>query len=127
MRGALLRIVVTLSRGWNVSRAARTVVPMAAARRGQSSIASGAVSPEPLSVPRGLDPYAEHAGFPERWRTYLILHFGSDPARVAQAFGVSPRAARKWLAGETGCRGAAVAIAVQLHPASAPRMLFAAE
>ncbi|MCB1343354.1 MAG: hypothetical protein KDK24_20270 [Pseudooceanicola sp.] len=71
----------------------------------------------------GLDPYAEHAEFPERWRAYLMAHYGYDPARVAADFQVSPRAARKWLEGETGCKGGALIIALRRHPETAPQML----
>ncbi len=53
--------------------------------------------------------------------------FGSDPQHIAALFGVTERAARKWLSGETGCKGGAVAIAMQLHPQTATRYLFAAE
>lgn len=85
-------------------------------------------SPEFLSDIRPvLDPYSVHAAFPDRWRMYLMETFGSDPERIAQQFGVTERAARKWLSGETGCKGGAVAIAMQLHPQTATRYLFAAE
>ena len=71
----------------------------------------------------GLDPYAEHAEFPARWRAYLLAHYGNDPIRVAEEFAVTPRAARKWLEGETGCKGGALIIALRRHPETAPQML----
>lgn len=70
-----------------------------------------------------LDPYREHAQFPDRWRAYLHAHF-RGPDQVAAAFGVTERAARKWWQGIGGCKGAAVVVAVQLHPDTAPDMLF---
>lgn len=72
-----------------------------------------------------LDPYRAHEEFPLRWRAYLLAHFGYEPELVARVFHVSQRAARKWLDGETGCKGASVAIALSLHPDSAPQMLIA--
>lgn len=112
----------------------RDIVPVALARV-QDNPAAPAASREFLSCPRadrccaggGVDPYREHCQFPDRWRAYLSAHFGNRPDVVALAFGVTERAARKWLAGETGCKGGAVAIAVQLHPVTAPQMLWAAE
>lgn len=107
--------------------ACRTVVPIGAAR-GKDTPEGCGKSREFLSGGRGaLDPYTEHCEFPDRWRAYLIAHFGTRPDVVADAFGVTERAARKWLAGETGCKGGAVCIAVQLHPETAPQMLWAAE
>lgn len=103
--------------------ARRTVVPITSARS-QHSAADPVKSSEILS---GLDPYTEHCQFPDRWRAYLVAHFGTNPQAVADAFGVTERAARKWLNGETGCKGCAVVIAVQLHPETAPPMLWAAE
>lgn len=76
---------------------------------------------------KALDPYSCHREFPGRWRAYLIAHFGTNPSKVADVFGVTERAARKWLSGETGCKGSAVAIAAQIHPDTAPQMLWAAE
>ncbi|MAY85563.1 MAG: hypothetical protein CML02_02385 [Pseudooceanicola sp.] len=81
----------------------------------------------PVRLPAPLDPYAEYVEFPDRWRAYLVAHFGTDVERVAEAFHVSRRAAGKWLTGQGGCKGGAVAIAVQLHPETAPKMLWAAE
>lgn len=114
-------------RGWLVmGRPVPNVVPIAA--RDHDSRAAAQKSPEFLSDVRPVsDPYSVHAAFPDRWRLYLMETFGSDPERIAQQFGVTERAARKWLSGETGCKGGAVAIAMQLHPQTATRYLFAAE
>ena len=72
------------------------------------------------------DPHAVHRDFPDRWQTYIRANY-RHLGHVQQVFGVSERTARKWWNGETGANGGHVAIAVNEHPVSAPRMLFAAE
>lgn len=71
-----------------------------------------------------LEPYRILRDFPDQWQAYLRAHFASI-ADAALAFGVSERAARRWWDG-AGPRGAFVAIALQLHPESAPAYLLAA-
>lgn len=69
------------------------------------------------------DPYRIRHDFPERWSAYIRSHFRSVSAVVA-AFDVSERTARKWLEGADGCNGGNVAVAVELHPETAPAILF---
>jgi len=77
------------------------------------------------AAPVPLDPHATHRDFPDKWRAFIRAHY-RDLRGIQLAFGVSERTARKWMAGETGCSGGNVALAVQLHPEAAPQMLFAA-
>lgn len=72
-----------------------------------------------------VDPDACYAEFPERWRSWLHRHFRSA-RHVAQAFGVSERAAQKWWDGVGGVNGGKVAYAVRTQPGAA-QFLFAAE
>lgn len=76
--------------------------------------------------PEALDPHATHREFPQKWRAYLHAAFPNHFV-VAQTFQVSERAARKWWNGEGGVNGGHVAVAIQMQPAIAPRLLFAAE
>jgi hypothetical protein len=81
-------------------------------------------STEPLSGQVvQIEPYRILRDFPEQWQAYLWAHFGSIND-AALAFGVTERAARRWWDG-AGPRGAFVAIALRLHPASAPAFLLA--
>lgn len=94
----------------------------------QDTTPSGPRSREFLSQRQNkLDPYREHLEFPERWRRYLWKCLKGDVDKICEVFGVSPRCARKWLAGEMGCKGSMVAIAAQRDPVLAPEILFAAE
>lgn len=70
-----------------------------------------------------LDPFRIHHEFPDRWSAYIRAHFRGIAAVIA-AFGVSERTARKWWDGENGANGGNVAVAVALHPETAPQMLF---
>ena len=79
--------------------------------------------PVPKAVPV-FDVYGFSAAFPDRWRGYLRAHF-RNAVHVAHVFGVSERAARKWLNGDGACGGAKVVIALRLHP-EASAMLLAA-
>jgi hypothetical protein len=90
----------------------------------ESASKAAEMSPDSLSgqVVR-LEPYRVLRDFSEQWQAYLRAHFSSI-ADVALAFGVSERAARRWWDG-AGPRGAFVAIALRLHPASAPAFLLA--
>ncbi|MGV6848571.1 MAG: hypothetical protein ACWA5A_09350 [Marinibacterium sp.] len=92
---------------------------------GRGQAATGTAS-DPAR-PGRLDPHRVHREFPERWRDYIRAHYGTNYARIMQEFHVSERTARKWCNGEGGCNGGNVAIAVERHPDTAPRMLFAAE
>lgn len=89
----------------------------------QSGPKPGLRSNEPLSgqVVR-LEPYRVLREFSDQWQAYLRAHFSSI-ADVALAFGVTERAARRWWNG-AGPRVAFVAIALRLHPASAPAFLL---
>ncbi len=86
---------------------------------------SGETSGAPTPV-APLDPYQVHRDFPERWRGYLHANFRSH-CDVQQAFQVSEKTARNWWTGATGANGGHVAVAVRIHPHTAPQMLFAAE
>ena len=81
------------------------------------------MSPDSLSgqVVR-LEPYRVLRGFSGQWQAYLHGHFACIND-VALAFGVTERAARRWWDG-AGPRGAFVAIALRLHPNSAPAYLL---
>ncbi len=70
-------------------------------------------------------PYLVQRDFPDLWQAYVRAHFASI-ADVALAFGVTERAARRWWDG-AGPRGAFVAMALRLHPASAPAFLLGAD
>jgi hypothetical protein len=72
------------------------------------------------------DPERTHREFPGRWQAYILANY-RNYKHVQQVFNVSERTARKWFAGETGCVGGHVAVAIIEHPVEAPRMLFAAE
>jgi hypothetical protein len=72
-----------------------------------------------------MDPYRIHHEFPDRWSAYIRAHFRCI-SQVIAAFGVSERTARKWWDGSNGANGGNVAVAVALHPETAPQMLFAA-
>lgn len=95
---------------------------------GASRDLSSAGRPQP-SLKKELapfDPLSIARAWPERWMRYLHAHFRS-PADAAVHFSVSEVAARKWWEGVGACRGDKVATAVELHPETAPAMLFAAE
>jgi len=77
----------------------------------------------PMPAKPGLDPWQAAHDWPERWRDYLHAHFRGHMA-VAQAFQVSEKAARKWWDGAGSCRGDKAAMAIALHPDTAPQMLF---
>ncbi len=72
------------------------------------------------------DPEKTHREFPGRWRAYILANY-RNLKHVQQVFNVSERTARKWFAGETGCVGGHVAVAIIEHPVEAAQMLFAAE
>ncbi|WP_299558679.1 hypothetical protein [uncultured Sulfitobacter sp.] len=67
-------------------------------------------------------PFRVQRDFPDLWRDYLHAHFACI-ADVALAFGVTERAARRWWNG-AGPRGAFVAMALRLHPQTAPAYLL---
>ncbi|MGB1389260.1 MAG: hypothetical protein ACPG61_10275 [Paracoccaceae bacterium] len=69
-----------------------------------------------------LDAYRITRDFPDQWNAYLRAHFDAV-GDVALAFGVTDRAARRWWDG-AGCRGPFVAIALRLHPDTAPAYLL---
>lgn len=73
-----------------------------------------------------LDPHREAREFPDRWQRYIRAHF-RDYASIQQAFGVCERTARKWFEGETGARGAHVAMALRQHGREAWDMLVGDE
>jgi len=93
----------------------------ARASHGGHSVFAGRVDSGPA-----YDPHSIHREFPDRWQAYIKANY-RNLNHVQQVFGVSERTARKWWKGETGANGGHVAIAVNEHPVSAPRMLFAAE
>ncbi|MBB3995286.1 hypothetical protein GGR95_002941 [Sulfitobacter undariae] len=70
-----------------------------------------------------LEPYRVLRDFAGQWQAYLHAHFDCIND-AALAFGVTERAARRWWDG-AGPRGAFVAIALRLHPESAPAFLLA--
>lgn len=78
-----------------------------------------------LQARRMVDPDVIYAEFPDRWQRYLHDTFTS-PAKVARAFSVSEKAAKKWWDGIGGPHGDKVAYAVRTDP-DAHRYLFAAE
>jgi hypothetical protein len=80
-------------------------------------------APHAEPVLQAADPWQVAHNFPDRWRGYLHAHFRNHMA-VAQAFQVSEKAARKWWEGIGSCRADKAAVAMVLHPASAPQMLF---
>lgn len=92
----------------------------------QSSGNAAGQNAAPPPGARRLDPHAIHKHFPERWSAYIRANF-KDLKEVQRAFDVSERAARRWWTGEGGANGGYVAIAVDIHPEIAQRMLFAAE
>lgn len=73
-----------------------------------------------------LDPHREAREFPDRWQRYIRAHF-RDYASIQSAFGVCERTARKWFDGETGARGAHVAMALRQHGREAWDMLVGDE
>jgi len=81
------------------------------------------LSPEQLSgqVVK-LEPYRVLRDFGVQWQAYLRAHFASI-TDAALAFGVTERAARRWWDG-SGPRGAFVAIALRMHPETAPGYLL---
>ena len=80
---------------------------------------SGTAVPAPM-----VDPFHLAREFPARWQRYIQTNFRNTD-QVAQCFGVSERAARKWWDGEGGPKGAPVAMALVLHPESATQILLA--
>jgi len=89
----------------------------------QPAASARVLSPEGLSglaVP--FTPYAVLRDFPEQWQGYLRAHFASlNDAGLA--FGVTERAARRWWNGAAP-RGAFVAMALRMHPETAPAWLL---
>lgn len=81
-------------------------------------------STEPLSGQVvQLEPYRVLRDFSAQWQVYLHAHFDCIND-AALAFGVTERAARRWWDG-AGPRGAFVAIALRMHPETAPAYLLA--
>ncbi|MGK7663353.1 MULTISPECIES: hypothetical protein [unclassified Marinovum] len=78
---------------------------------------------EILTQGQVFDPHREAREFPDRWQKYIRAHF-RDYASIQQAFGVCERTARKWFDGETGARGAHVAMALRQHGREAWDMLI---
>jgi hypothetical protein len=72
-----------------------------------------------------FDPDGFARAFPAKWQAFLHAHFRNS-IHVADTFGVTDRAARKWWDGIGGPNGAKVAQAHLMYPAEA-QMLFAAE
>jgi hypothetical protein len=67
------------------------------------------------------------AVFPDGWPALMAEVYGPAPAtrsaEIAADFGVTDRAARDWVGGITGPRGAAVVVALRLFPEAAGRHL----
>jgi hypothetical protein len=72
-----------------------------------------------------FDPEGFARAFPAKWQAFLHAHFRNS-IHVADTFGVTDRAARKWWDGVGGPNGAKVAQAHLMYPAET-QMLFAAE
>lgn len=73
-----------------------------------------------------LDPYQAHIEWPSLWAEFLRRAFAGPmmSERIALAFQVSERTARKWLNGQGGCNGRHVRVAVDLDREAAMQTLF---
>ncbi|GAA5073584.1 hypothetical protein N0B44_15700 [Roseibacterium beibuensis] len=92
-----------------------------------SSPESGGLQTRLLSGPQYraapvVDPHDMAAEFPTRWAAY-IRRFYPDDRMVVMQFGVSERTARKWRAGEMGCRAHHQSVALLTHGEDAFDML----
>lgn len=106
--------------GHGVGHLSAAPTPTAHEMAAQSLRRTRGLRPVPAQA---LDPWAVSHDWPDKWRAYLHEHFRSHMA-VAQAFQVSERAARKWWEGDGSCRADKAAVAMALHPDTAPQMLF---
>ena len=87
---------------------------------------SGALPDFAAGPQGGIDPYEAHRIWPGLWAGFLKQAFRGPmiTARISMAFQVDDRTARKWLAGEGGCKAHHVRVAMQRDPALAMRTLF---
>lgn len=79
-------------------------------------------SGEIAARPARIDPDRLLAAFPILWGRFIRANF-HNLRQVMLAFGVSERTARSWWAGDGGCNGRHVFIAMGLYPRQLAQML----
>lgn len=93
-----------------------------------SLIAGGRDAASRAGRPSDVSPRALRAAFVDAWADLLAEVYGPAPlsrtAEIAVDFGVTERAARDWVGGVSGPRGAGVVIALLRFPEAAARHLL---